>query len=316
MKNKRLFWGIILLFIGVIALLASLGVFEFSWLTARKLWPILLIIIGVMILPTNDTIKAIIFLVTLAIGCLLYHYEAKKEHSFLDLFSAVDIGRPKTAIDKNTYKYACSAWGGLICKRSPDKMPFESGNTRLEVQMGSGSLSICGICDDLAEATQGGNNLNITSTRSNDNNILTVSTLKRTPQLMRGFEKPVNIKLNEKPVWDFDISTGAASVDIDLSRHKAERIDIATTTGNIKVKIGKYDFDSELSITSGVSKISITIPKDINCTIDCASALAYKDFDRFIETEENHWQLASNNETNHNLRIRIDAGAGIVVVRS
>jgi len=315
MKNKRLFWGIILLFIGVVALLASLGVFQFSWLTARKLWPILLIIIGVMILPTNDMVKVILLVATLALGGVLYHYEAKKEHSFFDLFSAVDIGQPND-ISKNTYRYACSAWGGLICKNRPAKTPFDSGNTRLEVQMGSGSLIVCGICDSIAEATQGGNILDIASTKSNDNTILTVSTLKHTPQLLRGFEKPVNIKLNETPVWDFDISTGAANVDIDLSRHKAERIDIATSTGNINVKIGKYDFDSELSITSGISKISITIPEDINCTIDCASTMAYKDFENFTETKDNHWQSDNYSETGPNLRIRIDAGAGIVVVKS
>lgn len=313
MKNKRLFWGIVLLFIGVVALLASLEVFEFSWLTARKLWPILLIIIGILILPANDTVKAILLVVTLALGSLLYHYEAKREHSIFDLFSAVDIGQLKTDINKDTYRYACSAWGGLVCKNRAAKTPFDSGNTRLEVQMGSGSLSICGFCDELAKATQGGNNLDIASTKSNDNTILTVSTIKHSPQLMRGFEKPVNIKLNEEPVWDFDISTGAASVDIDLSRHKAERIDIATTTGNINVKIGKYDFDSELSITSGISKINITIPKDINCTIECTSALAYKDFKNFTETEENHWQF-NNNEASHNIRIRIDTSAAFITV--
>lgn len=103
MKNKRLFWGIIMLFFGIIALLSTLGIFEFSWLTARKLWPFILIIIGILILPVNDNIKTTLVVLTLGLCCLTYHFEAQKEHSFLDLFSSADIGQQKKDTNENTY---------------------------------------------------------------------------------------------------------------------------------------------------------------------------------------------------------------------
>lgn len=78
MKSRNLFLGILILTIGVVALLASLGLFEFSWRIAWRLWPILLIFVGITILPVQDWLKALLLLVTLAIGVLLYHYEAKK----------------------------------------------------------------------------------------------------------------------------------------------------------------------------------------------------------------------------------------------
>ena len=76
MKNKNLLLGIILLFVGVIALLASLDVFEFRWSIVWQLWPMLLILIGVMILPVKDWLKAILLVLTLCGSVLLYHYEA------------------------------------------------------------------------------------------------------------------------------------------------------------------------------------------------------------------------------------------------
>ncbi len=103
MKNRRLFWGIILLFVGVIASLASMDVFQFSWLAIRKLWPFLFIIIGVLILPLNDTIKVILLALTLGLGCLAYHFEAKKSHNFHDIFSSADIRRQKPVNDQSTY---------------------------------------------------------------------------------------------------------------------------------------------------------------------------------------------------------------------
>ena len=46
MKSRNLFTGIILLFIGVVALLAACNVFEFSWTLLWRLWPMMLILIG------------------------------------------------------------------------------------------------------------------------------------------------------------------------------------------------------------------------------------------------------------------------------
>lgn len=79
MKSKNLFIGIIILFIGVVALLASLDVFDFSWSVAWRLWPMLLIFLGISVLPVKDWLKAVLLVVALAVGSLLYHQEAKKE---------------------------------------------------------------------------------------------------------------------------------------------------------------------------------------------------------------------------------------------
>ena len=89
MKNKNLLLGIILLFVGVVALLASLDIFEFRWSIVWHLWPLLLIIIGVMVLPVKDWLKAILLLASLAVGVLLYRYELSHSSWFQDLFSQV-----------------------------------------------------------------------------------------------------------------------------------------------------------------------------------------------------------------------------------
>jgi hypothetical protein len=89
MKNKNLLLGIILLFVGVVALLASLDIFEFRWSIVWHLWPLLLIIIGVMVLPVKDWLKAILLLASLAVGVLLYRYELSQSSWFQDLFSRV-----------------------------------------------------------------------------------------------------------------------------------------------------------------------------------------------------------------------------------
>ena len=80
MKNRNLLLGIILLFVGVIALLASLDIFEFRWSIVWRLWPMLLIFIGILVLPIKDWLKVVFLLVSLAISVLLYQYEMNQKH--------------------------------------------------------------------------------------------------------------------------------------------------------------------------------------------------------------------------------------------
>ncbi len=86
MKNKNLFLGIILLFVGIVALLGSLDILEFSWRVVWRLWPMLLIFIGIIVLPVKDWLKLVLLLVSLAASVLLYRYELNNSHSFLEFF--------------------------------------------------------------------------------------------------------------------------------------------------------------------------------------------------------------------------------------
>ena len=88
MKSRNLFLGIIFLFVGVVTLLATLDVIEFSWGVAWRLWPMLLIFIGIFVLPVKDWLKTVLVLVSLAVGVLLYQHEANSAHHWFSFQSA------------------------------------------------------------------------------------------------------------------------------------------------------------------------------------------------------------------------------------
>ena len=88
MKSRNLFLGIIILFVGVIALLAALNVIDFSWIVSGKLWPMLFIIMGIAILPVKEWLRTVLLLVALALCVLLYRQESS--HSMINwLFSLI-----------------------------------------------------------------------------------------------------------------------------------------------------------------------------------------------------------------------------------
>ena len=84
MKSRNLFLGIVILFVGVVALLASFDVINVSWRVVWRLWPLLLIFLGIAVLPVKDWLKALLLLASLALGVLLYQHETTKHKSFWD----------------------------------------------------------------------------------------------------------------------------------------------------------------------------------------------------------------------------------------
>ena len=75
-KEKGFSQGIILIIIGVIFTMVTLFDFDINWYVVAKMWPLLLIIIGVCIMPINKWVRTVIALVLLALGCVLYHQKA------------------------------------------------------------------------------------------------------------------------------------------------------------------------------------------------------------------------------------------------
>lgn len=76
MKSRNLYLGIVLVAMGVLSLLVSLDVIDFSWTIAWRLWPMLLVFIGIVMLPLKDWLKAVLLLAAMAVGVALYQYEA------------------------------------------------------------------------------------------------------------------------------------------------------------------------------------------------------------------------------------------------
>jgi predicted tellurium resistance membrane protein TerC len=56
-RQERLFWGVVLILIGSLFMLRSLGVDIDLWHTLGKLWPAILIIIGLKIIWSNYQLK-------------------------------------------------------------------------------------------------------------------------------------------------------------------------------------------------------------------------------------------------------------------
>lgn len=64
--------GITLIVIGIVALMVTFFDFDIDWHMMSKLWPLLLIIIGVCVMPINKWLRTVIVLVLIGLGLVAY----------------------------------------------------------------------------------------------------------------------------------------------------------------------------------------------------------------------------------------------------
>lgn len=73
-KDNGIVTGILLIVAGVIALLVTLFDIEIDWTEAAKLWPMLLVVFGIYLLPLNKILKSILVVIMILLSCLLYMF--------------------------------------------------------------------------------------------------------------------------------------------------------------------------------------------------------------------------------------------------
>ncbi len=305
MKSRNVFLGIIILFIGVIALLKSLGIIAFSWGIAASLWPLLLIVIGISILPANDLIKALLLVLTIAAGCLLYHNKAvnhAEDYTFSGYVNRLGRNNGWNDDDDTDDEYV---EGGISQQFSE---PFDGNSfAKLNLEFGAGKLTMGKPCAELVlidnESDIAKYDFRVEKNDSLSNVFLSPS--NKNINWKSNVKNDLSVSLCPNPVWDFDIETGAADLNFDFSPYQARNIDIQSGVCDMNIKLGDKGNDTNLNIESGVSDIEIDIPSNAGCKIVDESALSGKEFVGFQKTEKGHWQTPNYNAAMHKITINL-----------
>ena len=70
MSYKKVFWGVVLIIIGILFIIRNLGWVDFSWWGVFRLWPVLLILWGISVIPIKNYLKLILSFVALLVAVI------------------------------------------------------------------------------------------------------------------------------------------------------------------------------------------------------------------------------------------------------
>lgn len=132
-------------------------------------------------------------------------------------------------------------------------------------------------------------------------------------KVVRNPRNQIDLKLNPDIVYDIFLETGATAIDYDLSKFKIENFTIKSGASKINIIVPQYD--GTIKINSGVSKIDIAIPRDVGSVVSLDTGLSIKDFEQDFQKKENNLYISQNyNSATYHVTINIDSGISQIKV--
>ncbi|NVN94623.1 MAG: hypothetical protein HXX18_04990 [Bacteroidetes bacterium] len=297
MKYKNIFWGIVLIAFGIMIILKNMDIVHFNWFAILQLWPLLLVIWGISLIPVKDYIKFILSLVALIVGVLLINYYQCSNSFCWNWKYSDDRANWKeqkieedydSTITQALLKLDAVAGDFNISATTEKLIAFESkGNI--------GDYDLQTSTNDSAKIVKIGIESNVVKINSNHNNNTT------------------KLALNSNPIWDLDLEAGASNVNFDLTAFKIRNIDFDGGASSIKLKIGNKQPIVNIKIEAGASSIKIYIPSNSGCELEGDNVLSSKQLAGFEKTNDKY-RTTDFDKCSNKIYISLDAAISSINV--
>jgi hypothetical protein len=312
MKYKHLFWGLLLIAIGLLFILNNLGVIHFSWFSFWRLWPVILLFWGIAILPVKDFIKYILLGVVLISTFIVinrlpegkpwfWHFR-HPENSFrwewddedkdttISTFSEQNLSVPFDSLAKRGILNLDAAAGNFIIKDSSAE--FLSFSKK-------GDIS----------------NYELTTKDVNGDKKIELKMKEGSSTVHHIDKNQVEMKLSTKPVWNLKMSIGAASANLDLSRYKVDTAMFEAGATSITVKLGERNPKTVVDFNAGVTSIEVEVPKNAGCQVTSESFLASKSLEGFDNKGNHVYQTPNFNSSKVKIYLNVKTAISSVEVK-
>lgn len=292
MNNRRISWGLIVLFIGLILLLTNLDYIDFNWLAVFSLWPVLLILLGLsFMLPYKPESKYIMIIATVATLALFAYKGLESVNEEQEFSSDYTSGTAVFSrdLDPGIKSATLNIDGGAISYRineSTDKLFYA------ETRSNTNSFS-------LSDKTNGEKSTIDFIMRGKGEVDLKESNIQNN----------ANIRLNKDLVWDIDLKIGAGAADFDLSNYKVKKVDVDGGVSSVKIRMGMpFEAESAIEFKGGLASFELYIPNDAACRIVSKSALSSQDFQGFNKQQDGSYITDNYNTADKKFIVNMESG--------
>lgn len=288
-KTGQLFWGFLLLSIGILYLIERYTVLFSDWEFVWNLWPLVLIFWGILVLTKESIAKPFVsILFGIFIGVMIYG-------TFADI--TIDSGiHYEDDEDYSTHTYS---------------EEFDSSITKayLEVNSGAGKFLIERTTDDLAKANSKGNfaDYSFVTERGSNSASVYIDFKEKKFNLFGRKSNFLEVQLNDNPIWDMEFNIGASGANFDLSKFKVRNIGLNTGASNTKITLGDKTDEINLEVNMGAASLEIFIPENSGCHLTGDMVLFSKKLDGFIK-DSGSYKTNNYKDADNKIYIRIEGG--------
>ncbi len=310
MKFRNLFWGIILIFVGTLAILNNLDVIDFAWRKLWNLWPVFIMLWGISILPIKEGIR--LGLVVITLGLTMYYITSQAVYTQSEMVTGRSWYNHYQNDDETdadtTYEYDSANRSNFLI---PYTQGLETATLKFDAVAGSFILnnSTKNLCTfKMTNATMA-RYYKYSVKTGEDNAVVNIGTKHHVNFKLNSHNNGKGfLRLNESPVWTLDINAGAAEINFNMTQFKVKKLIVDAGAADIDVTVGDKYPKVNINIDAGASDITIRIPKESGCKVKMDTFLADKTLNGF--TKENGRYVTPGYEQSEN-KIYIDIDSAV-----
>lgn len=287
MKSGRLIGGIILIFIGIVSLLANFGLLPSNiFVQLFKLWPLILIIIGIKIFTGDKPLSNFSVLGLVIVMIVLF--------SIATLFAVV-VGDVQVGGGGSSY---------VVSEKISNikyKIRFGGGNFRLEdnvsdeIEVNYSGLKIIDIYKETGDKAD-------FEIKQEESGFI--------GGIIRPSVSKLGVKMPQEKDTYIDADIGASKSNINLDKINTRLINLNIGASDIKIRLGSLSNLIESKINAGASIIKIEIPSDSGVKIYWKGGLSGRNFPAGFKKDGARTYKSDNYDYAAN-KIHIDANVGV-----
>jgi LiaI-LiaF-like transmembrane region len=303
MRLSHLFWGILLVTIGILFLLNNFTPIYLDWESLINLWPLAFIFWGIsIILKENRIVRGLLIcLVAIILAfCIFSTYKFIADNSGSFRFND-DSGIVYDSDSSNSNK------GNYMLTYSPNIK-----NAELKFDGGAGLFKIAGETDNLFDARVYGRHnaydLNQISDGQNSEITFHMKNLGFRFGIKNKNKNDVNIRLNTNPAWDINFDAGAADMDFDLALFKVRSFKVDMGAAKLKLRLGNLSDTTIVKVDGGAAKIEIYIPDSSACEISTENFFSSNHFEGFHKIDSGLYRTSNFNTSPKKIFLKFDTG--------
>lgn len=302
MKAGKLFWGFLFISIGFLILAAKFDWFYFDWDLTWDLWPLVLILGGIMILAKQSSFKPFLaILAGIITGMIIYG----------SIAAVTDYDLWDDDWDRDhSVEWRRDAKNYVIDYDSDIERAY------LDVTAGAGTVVIRKTTDNLLYGFTRTDNAryDLDYSISHDEAYINFDMNDRKFRLRDEFENRLELRLNDNPVWDMELNIGAAKAIFELDEFKIDEIDLNTGATDIHMRLGDRTERTDVMVEMGAANLEIEIPEESGCRITGKTFLMGKDFEGFMKNN-NAYETRNFEDASNKIYIDLSGAIASVEVR-
>ena len=290
----NVFWGLLIILVGTLLLLKNFNIISVNLLDLWRLWPVLIIGLGLSMLSLRGWLGALVSFIA----------------SIL-LLGLVAL----TIIDNPIYP-------GIISPNVQTTTQSESAgdakSLQVTVEAGAANITLGSSQQQRGVKTvQESNQPNLTksSTMVNDSHHIIFSTKDPQTPWFGNVTNNITTTLTESIPIDIILQTGATSISGDLSRVKLSSLAIKTGASDIDLRLGLAQEKQSINISAGASDVTLRAPKQAGVQIKSQSTLANTHFEGVDKKSDSLYESANFNEAKTKIIIEAELGVSQFTVK-